>query len=84
MGTGVLHRAKNKSTCLMSNVMRTTCTKLHACARNIVTEKSGSTTNTIVEARDVAPTITQVEEEAVATEEISAMPTTPGRPTPIP
>ena len=38
----------------------------------------------IAEDRDVAPTITKVEEEAVATEEISAMPKTPKRNTPMP
>ena len=32
---------------------------------------------TIVEDRDVAPTITKVEEEGAATEEIVVMPTTP-------
>ena len=38
---------------------------------------SGTTMKTIAEDRDVAPTITKVEEEVVATEGISAMPTTP-------
>ena len=40
--------------------------------------------NTIAEARDAARTITKVEEEAAATEEIAAMPTTPKRHTPTP
>ena len=39
----------------------------------------GKTKETIAEARDVAPTTTKVEEEAVATEEITAMPATPKR-----
>ena len=39
---------------------------------------------TIAEARDVAPTITKMEEEAAATEEIAAMPTTPKRHTTTP
>ena len=47
-------------------------------------EGSGETKNTIAEARDVAPTITKVKEEAVAAEEIAAMQTTPKRHTPIP
>ena len=38
---------------------------------------------TIVEDRDVASTITKVEEEAASTEEIAAMPTTSKRPTPM-
>ena len=38
-----------------------------------------TTMKTIAEARDVSPTITKVEEEAVATEEIAAMPETPKR-----
>ena len=42
-----------------------------------------TTMDTIVEARDVAPKITKVEEEAVATEEIAAMQTTPKRHTPM-
>ena len=46
-------------------------------------EGSGETTNTIAEARDAAPTITKVEEEAVATEDIAAMQTTPKRHTPM-
>ena len=38
-----------------------------------------TTMKTIKEAIDVAPTTTQVEEEAVVTEEIAAMPATPKR-----
>ena len=41
--------------------------------------RRGTTIKTIAEARDVAPTITKVEEEAVATEEIATMPATPKR-----
>ena len=39
---------------------------------------------TITEARDVAPTITKMEEEVAATEEIAEMPATPKRHTPTP
>ena len=39
---------------------------------------------TIAGDRDAAPIITKVEEEAAATEEIAAMPTTPKSPTTIP
>ena len=39
----------------------------------------GTTIKTIAEARDVTPTTTKVEEEAVATEGIAAMPATPKR-----
>ena len=38
-----------------------------------------TTMKTIAEASDFAPTTTKVEEEAVATEEIAAMPATPKR-----
>ena len=37
----------------------------------------GTIMKTIAEARDVAPTTTKVEEEAVVIEEIAAMPATP-------
>ena len=40
--------------------------------------------NTIAEKREVAPTITKVEEEVAATEDIAAMQTTPKRHTPMP
>ena len=39
--------------------------------------EKGTTMKIIEEARDVAPTTTKVEEEAVDTEEITAMPATP-------
>ena len=51
---------------------------------SIVTVGSGTTMNTIVEARDVAPKITKVEEEVAATEKIAAMATKPKRHTPTP
>ena len=38
--------------------------------------EKGTTMKTITEARDVAPTTTRVEEEAVATEDIVAIPAT--------
>ena len=41
--------------------------------------EKGTIIKTIAEARDVAPTTTKVEEDAVATEEIAAMPATPER-----
>ena len=41
--------------------------------------EKGTTIKTIEEDRDVAPTTTKVEEEAVATKEIDAMPETPKR-----
>ena len=41
--------------------------------------EKGTTMKTIVEVRDVTPTTNKVEEEAVATEEIAAMPATPKR-----
>ena len=41
--------------------------------------EKGTAMKKIAEARDVAPTTTKVEEEAVATEEIAAMPATPKR-----
>ena len=46
---------------------------------NRVVAEKGTTMKTIAEARDVAPTTNKVEEEAVATEEIAAMPATPKR-----
>ena len=39
--------------------------------------EKGTTMKKIAEARDVAPTTTKVEEEAVDTVEIAAMPATP-------
>ena len=39
----------------------------------------GTTMKTIVEARDIAPTTTKVEEEAVATDEIVTIPGTSKR-----
>ena len=39
--------------------------------------EKGTIMETIAEARDFAPTTTKVEEDAVATEEIAAMPETP-------
>ena len=41
--------------------------------------EKGTAMKKIAEARDVAPTTTKVEEEAVATEESPAMPATPKR-----